>query len=222
MGTTLIIAPHPDDEVLGCGGTIPQLVERGADIHVLIVTRGDELFDQQMVETGRREAREADRLLGVSHTHFADLPAIKIDAMHQYQVTDRIASFIHDIKPSTVFLPFIGDLNQDHQVVFNASMIAIRPGLSPVTEIYCYETASSTNWGTPGINQSFTPNVFFDISETINLKQQAFAVFESQTCAFPHPRSAEFIDALSRYRGGSSGLQHAEAFMLIRKVCQGN
>ncbi len=218
MNKILIIAPHPDDEILGCGGTIARCSSAGDEVFVLIVTKGDDLFDSKLIEDGRRETIEADQYLGVKQTFFSDLPSIKLDTLPQYQINEKISDYIKKVCPNIIFIPFYGDLNQDHQIVHNACIVASRPGLSSVKEIYCYEAASSTNWNIPGISVNFTPNVFFDITDTIEKKKKAFQIFKSQIRKFPHPRSTEFIESLSMYRGASAGVKNAEAFMQIRKV----
>jgi LmbE family N-acetylglucosaminyl deacetylase len=214
----LVVAPHPDDEVLGCGGTIPRYVEAGHELHVLIVTKGDDLFDKELVALAREEALRAHEILGVDKTHFADLPAIKLDTLPRHLICDTLASFFRDIRPDTLFLPFAGDINSDHQIVHACSMVAARPTLIPIGSIYCYETLSSTNWNSPGLAPTFTPNVFVDISSTVSLKIDAVKTFRSQLKEHPHERSPESVMALSSYRGGFVNLSHAEAFSCIRQI----
>lgn len=216
----LVVAPHPDDEVFGCGGTVAKFSRSGDEVHVLIVTKGDELFDPKLIEQGRQEALQADRLLGVRETHFADLPAIKLDTLPQYQINEILSSYLKKIKPELLFLPFPGDINQDHQIVHACAMVAARPTLIPIREIYCYETLSSTNWNSPGLALVFTPDTFVDISLTIELKVQAVKTYASQIKPYPHERSPESVLALSQYRGGFVNLTHAEAFVCLRRIIQ--
>jgi len=214
----LVVAPHPDDEVFGCGGTLAKFSRSGNEVYVLIVTKGDELFDQKLIEQGRQEALQADRLLGVRETHFADLPAIKLDTLPQYQINEILSSYFKKLKPELLFLPFPGDINRDHQIVHACSMVAARPISVPVREIYCYEAPSSTNWNSPGLVSPFLPNCFVDISDTIELKIQAVKTYASQIKQHPHERSPESVLTLSQYRGGFVNLTHAEAFMCLRRI----
>lgn len=214
----LVIAPHPDDEVYGCGGTIANHTHAKDNVHVLIVTRGDDMFDQLLEEKCRQEALKAHKLLGVSKTYFADLPAIKLDSLPQYKICEILHSYIKDVKPDLLYIPFACDLNKDHQIVHSCSMVAARPIAIDIKVIYCYETLSSTNWNSPGIMNAFTPNVFVDISKTIDLKIQAIKTYKSQLRQYPHERSEESVMVLSRYRGGFVNLNHAEAFMCIREI----
>ena len=214
----LVVAPHPDDEVFGCGGTIPKYTKAGHEVHVLIVTKGDDLFDPQLIEAGRKEALAAHTLLGVKDTHFADLPAAKLDTLPQHKINDLLLDYFQEIQPDLLFLPFPGDVNRDHQVVHACAMVAARPIGVRIQGIYCYEAVSSTNWNSPGIFPAFTPNCFVDISDTIDLKVEAAKIFASQLKQSPHERSVESIQALSRYRGGFVNLSHAEAFVCIRQI----
>ena len=218
QGRTLIVAPHPDDEVLGCGGTIAKLSGKGEEVHVLIVTKGDELFDQDLIKRGREEAIKAHRLLGVKKTHFADLPAIKLDTLPQYQINEKLLEYFTEIRPDILFLPFPGDINRDHQIVHACGMVAARPHNRKIKSIYSYETLSATNWNSPVAASPFVPNMFVDISDTINKKIEAMNTYSSQLGKYPHPRSAETIIALSRYRGGFVHLHHAEAFVCVRDL----
>lgn len=214
----LVIAPHPDDEVFGCGATIAKYADSGHEVQVLIVTKGDELFDPKLIRKGREEAFKAHGLLGVRQTHFADLPAIKLDTLPQHEINDALSGFLRQIQPELVFLPFPGDINRDHQIVHSSAMVAARPFQTTVRDIYCYEALSSTNWNSPVITTHFVPNVFCDVSTTIDRKISAAKIYESQIKAYPHERSPESIMALSRYRGGFVGIEHAEAFVCVRHI----
>lgn len=214
----LVIAPHPDDEVFGSGATIAKYADAGDEVHVLIVTKGDDLFDPKLIEQGREEAVRAHHLLGVRRTHFADLPAIKLDTLPQYEINGVISDFLVKINPQLLFLPFPGDINRDHQIVHSSAMVAARPFQTTVRFIYCYEALSSTNWNSPVMTPAFVPNVFCDVSESIDRKIAAVKVYASQMKAYPHERSPESVMALSRYRGGFVGMEHAEAFVCVRHI----
>ena len=220
LGKTLIVAPHPDDEVLGCGGTIARLADSGQEVHVAVVTRGYEpAFPEAMVEQVRAELVEAHKILGVAQCHFLDLPAAALDTLPGSQLNAAIGGLVRDIAPETLFLPFLGDIHVDHQLVFIAGLVAARPrGPEAPRRVYAYETLSETNWAAPGLTETFAPNVYFDISDTIERKLRAFARFESQVKPFPDERSLKTIEALATVRGSTVYLPAAEAFMLLREI----
>ena len=216
----LVLAPHPDDEVLGVGGTIARLAREGHAVDVAIVTRGDELFDMSLIETGRAEARRAHAILGVRKTHFLDgFPAAKLDTVPHHRLNGRLRDLVSDVRPECVYIPFAGDVHRDHQEVARAAMVACRPTVGyNVRQIFAYETLSETNWNAPGISPAFVPNVYSEITDTIETKLEAMTAFQSQVRPFPHERSIEAIEHLARYRGATVSVAAAESFMLLRWV----
>lgn len=220
MKRVLVLAAHPDDEVLGVGGTMARLADEGHhEVYVAIVTKGDEeLFNPELIAQGRREARKAHRILGVRETRFLDqFPAAKLDTVPHYRLNSAFVELIETVQPTMLFIPFYGDVHKDHRLVFESALVAARPAPgTSVKEIYVYETLSETNWNAPTITPAFTPNVYFDISGCIDRKLEAMAIFRSQLRDFPHERSLEALRALSQLRGASVGVDNAEAFMLIR------
>jgi len=216
----LIIAPHPDDEVLGCGGTIKRLANGGADVHVAIVTKaGEEAFGPDVARIGREEAALAHACLGVRATHYLDFPAAALDTVPHATMNAEFGRLIQSLRPDTLFVPFLGDVHRDHQLTFLSAMVAARPrgGQGPA-RVYAYETLSETNWYAPGLTPAFIPNVYFDISDTVDAKIAAFTMFSSQIRAAPDERSLETIDALARLRGSTVHRSAAEAFMLLREI----
>lgn len=220
LGKTLIVAPHPDDEVLGCGGTIARLADAGQEVHVAVVTRGYEpAFPEALIEQVRAELAEAHKILGVAQCHFLDLPAAALDTLPAAKLNAAIGGLVRELAPETLFLPFIGDIHVDHQLVFTAGLVAARPrGPEAPRRVYAYETLSETNWAAPGVTETFAPNVHFDIGDTIERKLRAFACFESQVKPFPDERSLKTIEALATVRGSTVYLPAAEAFMLLREI----
>jgi LmbE family N-acetylglucosaminyl deacetylase len=220
MGKTLVIAPHPDDEILGCGGTIARLVADGCPVTVAIVTTGlAPQFSDALVAQLKREAKAAHDLIGVTDTCYLDFPAAALDMVPATVLNAAFARLVQDVEPDTLFLPFIGDIHTDHQLTFLAAMVAARPRHSKAPRrIYAYETLSETNWYAPGITPAFIPNVFIDVSDSLETKIKAFQCFESQMKSFPDERSIDAIRALSVMRGASIYRQAAEAFMLIRQI----
>lgn len=220
LGKVLVIAPHPDDEILGCGGTMARLLAEGSQVEVAIVTKGQQpQFPAEMVEGIRAETKAAHTFLGVSNTHYLDLPAAALDRMSATELNATLAKLVQDTQPDTLFLPFVGDIHTDHQLTFLAAMVAARPRHAHAPRrIYAYETLSETNWYAPGITPAFVPNVFIDISDTLDRKLDAFRCFESQVREFPDERSIEAIRALAVMRGASMYRKAAEAFMLVRQI----
>jgi LmbE family N-acetylglucosaminyl deacetylase len=216
----LVIAPHPDDEVLGVGGTISRLTAGGASVHVAVVTTGrPPRFPESQVQQVRAECGEAHRLLGVDQTHFLDFPAAELDGVSGSQLNQRLTSIVDRVGPDLVFVPFVGDVHLDHQLIFNSALVACRPRHEAVPKlILAYETLSETNWYAPGITPAFVPNVFVDISDTLDAKIAAFGAYRSQHKSFPDERSIETIRSLATVRGSTVYRKAAEAFMLVRHI----
>lgn len=219
-GRVLVIAPHPDDEVLGCGGTIARLTDNGNEVHVAVVTRGNQpRFAAEAVAQVRGEALAAHALLGVTATHWLDLPAAELDTLPQVDLNQPLDDLIRRIAPDTVFVPFAGDIHRDHQLVFHASLVAMRPRAPDYpARILAYETVSETNWSAPCATSSFVPNVSVDIADTLERKLAAFRCYASQQAPFPHERSPVALEALATLRGATVHRRAAEAFLLIREV----
>lgn len=216
----LVIAPHPDDEVLGCGGTIARHTNQGDEVYVLVVTRGaPDIYSFEAVEQGREELRAAHSLLKVSSVHFLDFPAPKVDTIPIYKLADAIGEVIRSLCPSIVYLPHGGDIHADHQAVYKAALVAARPINScSVKRILCYETLSETEWSDPFGDSAFIPTVFVDITEHLDYKLKAMNCYHSQLQQPPHPRSLQGIETLARLRGATVSLPAAEAFMLVREI----
>ena len=216
----LVIAPHPDDEVIGVGGTIARRVSEGHTVYVCIVTKGcAPLFREESVEQVRNECREADRLLGVEETFFLDLPAAMLEEVPRYKLNDTLLQIILKVEPDEVYIPHRGDMQMDHKMITDAAMVALRPKYDHrVRRIYTYETLSETGWDIPNAVNEFIPNVYEDISGTLEKKLRAMRIYESQMAPFPAARSPEAAEALAKYRGALAGMCAAEAFALVREL----
>jgi N-acetylglucosamine malate deacetylase 1 len=214
----LVIAAHPDDEVLGCGGVILRHSSAGDKVHVLVATRGvPELFAPELIEENRRELKAAHALLKVTETHFLDFPAPKLDTVPGHALADGIRQVIQRLQPEIVFLPYGGDIHLDHRAVYFATLVAARPSsVCPVRELLCYETLSETEWAPVAGGAGFTPTVFINITEQLDTKLKAMACYKTQLKEPPHPRSLEVIKAQASLRGATVGFQAAEAFVLER------
>lgn len=219
----LVIAPHPDDEVLGCGGTIAKHVKQGDEVFVAIVTKGCEpLFSVDSVDKVRDECRKAGALLGVKEIIFMDFPAAMLETVPRYEFNDAFIRLIQNVKPEIVYLPHRGDMQLDHKLTVDAAMVALRPKYQHVVKkIYIYETLSETGWDIPNMTNEFIPISFNDISDFLELKIEAMKVYTTQLVEYPNARSIESIRALATYRGTMVGLNAAEAFAVIREIKRG-
>lgn len=216
----LVIAPHPDDEILGCGGTIAKYVSNGDDVYVAIVTKGcAPLFSVEQVGTVRGECLKADKLLGIKETIFMDFPAAMIDNVPRYKFNEAFIQLIQRIRPDIVYIPHRGDMQLDHKMVVDAAMVALRPKYQHVVKkIYAYETLSETGWDVPNVTNEFIPNVYNDISKFIHKKIEAMQMFKTQLSAYPAARSLKAVEALAIYRGATVNMNAAEAFSLVREL----
>src|SRR5690625_190815 len=197
----LVFAPHNDDEVLGVGGTIARYVEEGHEVFVCEVTSGK---DQKRLENIRSEALAAHQILGVTKTFFLDLPVIELADIPTKELNEAFLNIVKEIKPNIAYIPHKGDMHIDHTMVAEAAMVALRPVNNPeLKEIYAYETLSETEWNIPSPDNIFVPNVWVDITKTINKKIESMKCYKSQLYDFPHPRSLEAIRALSMLRGST-------------------
>jgi LmbE family N-acetylglucosaminyl deacetylase len=220
MNKVLVISPHPDDEILGCGGTIKKLISRGLEVNVLIVTRGKKgMYSDEKIKNVRQEALNAHSQLGVTLTRFLDFPAPDLDLVSVSELSLAISDVISELTPDTIFVPHRGDIHHDHKAVFAAALVAARPVKNCVVKrIYSYETLSETEWAAPFGDDAFIPDHFVNISDSLSDKLEAFKCYKSQLRDFPNPRSLRSIEALANLRGGTVGFTHAEAFMTIRVI----
>jgi N-acetylglucosamine malate deacetylase 1 len=216
----LFVAPHPDDEILGCGGVMRKFSVSGNSVFVLVVTRGKkEKYSDEKIVKVRNEALKAHEILGVKETRFLDFPAPDLDSISLAEISESIYRVIREFKADTLYLPHRGDIHHDHKAVFYAGMVASRPfGDNMVQNVFSYETLSETEWSSPSGNEFFIPTAFIDISDTIYYKLEAMKCFASQLREFPNPRSLQAIEALATFRGCTVGCKYAEAFETIRLI----
>lgn len=226
MNTILVVAAHPDDEVLGCGGTIARLSRQGAVVHIVIVANGLTSrmgFDQKQqaaaLAVHHERARLAGGLLGAASVEVLGLPDQKLDIVPLLEITQAIERQIDRRRPDTVFTQHGGDLNLDHSVIYRAALTATRPTPGHcVRRVYSYEVASSTEWSFQKFEPQFRASVFVDIAATLETKIKAMQVYESETRVFPHPRSPEALRAIALRWGSVVGVEAAEAFNLVREI----
>jgi LmbE family N-acetylglucosaminyl deacetylase len=216
----LVVSPHPDDEVLGAGGTIARLASEGNDVTVAIVTKGWEpLFADSQVEQVRAESRAAGKVLGVKSLRFMDLPVTKLNEIPKHQLNKEFEQLVSEEEPELVFIPFRGDRQEDHRQVFDACMVALRPlvGRKCTKRILCYETVSETHWSAAYVEPHFEPQLWVDISKYLSTKLEAMRRYKSQLRQEPDARSLEAISSLAKWRGSVVGMPAAECFVVVRE-----
>lgn len=223
--TIVILAGHPDDEVLGCGGTIAKLADEGATIHVAFLADGvfsrvgDASAQQAELIARRAAAQKACDILGVTSVFFGDFPDNRMDTVALLDIIKPIEALVAKYQPDTVFTHHAGDVNIDHQRIHQAVVTACRPQRGhPVKTLLCFEVSSSTEWQLPGSAPVFAPNWFVDISGTLERKLAALDVYAAELRDWPHPRSRQGIEHLAHWRGATVGVDAAEAFMLGRQL----
>ena len=221
MSNILIVAPHPDDETLGCGGTIAKAVARGDSVYWLIVTCMEEGvgFSKNQIEKRRLEIQQINRLYQFKDMIQLNFPAANLNEGNKGKLIEQVGDFVDRLKIHTIYLPYKNDIHSDHKFVYEA-IIAVSKWFrhKSVKRILCYETVSETNFSSNGIGEAFSPNVYEDITSTLNDKLLAMNVYSSEIGEHPFPRSIEAIKALAVLRGSECGCIYAEAFMLLKEI----
>jgi len=222
----LVVAAHPDDELLGCGGTAARLAKEGHSVFFAILGEGitsrpakREEADPGAVKDLRECSRRVADLLGVKELSTHGLPDNRFDSVDLLEVIKIVEGLIERLRPDAVYTHHGGDLNVDHQIVSRAVLTATRPvaGLV-VKELYMFEVASSTEWAFQQIAPVFKPNLFVDIEATLALKLEGMRLYESEARDFPHPRSGKALTAIAQRWGSVIGRHAAEAFEAVRLI----
>lgn len=224
MANVLVIAPHADDEVLGCGGVIAKHRAQGHNVYVAIMTNAalgaPELFKQEQIDEVRAEAKKAHQLLDVTETFYYDMPAPQLEQYPNYKIASTLNQLIREIQAHIVYVPHKGDLHLDHGAIYNAALVATRPVPGQtVKHVFAYETLSETEWGHPSTDAVFIANKFVDISGAfLSKKLAAMSCFSSQLKPFPNSRSLQALEHQARLRGATVGVMAAEAFSVLRTI----
>lgn len=221
----LIIAAHPDDEVLGCGGTIAKLADDGVLVHVAfladgVTSRADErIARQRELKARRNAAKKACKILGVKTVSFGDFPDNRMDTIPLLDIVQAVETLVAKHQPEMVLTHHAGDVNIDHRRLHEAVVAACRPqSHHPVKTLLCFEVPSSTEWQLPGSAPVFAPNWFVDISATLERKLAALEAYGTELRDWPHPRSRKGVEHLAHWRGATVGVDAAEAFILGRQL----
>jgi LmbE family N-acetylglucosaminyl deacetylase len=222
----LVVAAHPDDEILGCGGTMARLAREGHEVRIAILAEGmssryahREDADPRQLQHLHARAQQAANKVGAKEVVLCKLPDNRLDTVPLLDVVKLVEELVARFRPEVVYTHHPGDLNVDHGVVHRAVLTATRPVAGQcVSEIYTFEVPSSTEWAFQRLEPLFRPSVFVDIAETLETKIEALACYDTETRKFPHPRSAEALRAIAMRWGSVAGLPAVEAFELIRSV----
>lgn len=226
MKIVLVVAAHPDDEILGVGGTVARHVASGDKVYAIILGEGQtsrgehrEDISQDVVRELHQNTMESAKAVGYTDVYFENFPDNRFDQVDLLDIVKAVEKKVRELKPDIVYTHYSGDLNIDHQYTARAVLTATRPiGDYCVSEIYAFETLSSSEWNFDYSAQpAFCPNVFVDITDYYANKENAMNCYVSELCEFPHPRSLKGMDVLSKTRGMAAGMERAEAFMLVRK-----
>lgn len=221
----LIVAAHPDDEVYGMGGTIAKLSSKGHEVHVLIVTDGSTTQYKnhpdldQIIANKKIEIEKANRVLGTKKVHFGSLPDMRLDSIDHVEINKVIEEAVNNIKPQVVYTHFYGDVNLDHQRVYQSTLVACRPTSNQVVkEILCYRVPSSTEWAPQDEKSFFRSNVINCIKDFEEQKSEAIKAYKTELREYPHPRSVQAVKELDIALGLKYGIGSSEEFLLLRKI----
>ncbi len=213
--TVLVIGAHPDDEVLGAGGTIAKHADMGDEVHVLILTEGttEQYKDKSIVDKKKQQAKSCAKSIGVEQVWFGDLPDMRLKETPHVEINAIIEDICDQINPNIVYTHSRREVNQDHVAVHDSTLVATRPTTN-IQTILTYETPSSTDFSPQ--SDGFDPSVFVDITAQLDRKIDAFSEYKTEVREFPHPRSEEALISIAKARGAASGMEAAEAFELLR------
>ncbi len=218
MNTVLVVAAHPDDEVLGAGGALARHQAEGDAITILLLSNGEDSRGSALADAGKRkqQAETAAGMLG-ARVFFDDLPDNAFDSVPLLDIARKVESVIRDVQPAVIYTHFSNDLNIDHRLTAQAVLTAARPQPGfPVRQILSFEVRSSTEWQDKNMPEQFTPGYYTDISEYIERKKELLSVYADEMREYPHPRSLDGVQALAAYRGTEVGMRFAEAFQVVR------
>jgi LmbE family N-acetylglucosaminyl deacetylase len=220
MSTVLVVAPHPDDETLGCGGTMLRHIDQGDAVHWLIVTRISEAlgFSKEKIERREHEIEQVASAYGVEQVLTLDFPTTRLDAQPMGDLVEAVGNVVDEIEPERIYVPYRNDIHTDHAVVFDAVAACSKWFRYPsIQRLLAYETPSESDFAINPDVGGFRPNVFCDVTDYVAEKVEIMRFYQSEMGTHPFPRSEKSIRALATSRGAAAGFEAAEAFMLLRE-----
>lgn len=220
MNRVLVVAAHPDDELLGSGGTLVKHVDGGDEVHAVVMSEGaSSRYDGDMDAELASAADRSAAVLGLSSISLWQLPDQRLDTLPLIEVTQRVEEVVQELRPDFVYTHWPHDVNSDHGVVARATWTACRPYSAPfLRRLAAFETPSSSEWAWPLPETGFRPQLYVDVSETIEVKLKAISCYESELRDYPHPRSVQALRERAAYWGSHVGVAAAEAFMVLREL----
>jgi len=213
--SVLVIAAHPDDEVLGCGGTVALHARAGDEVTAVIACEGESLRYGPGGVGQSEHSRRAAEMLGLKESRRLGFPDQRLDTLTLLDLIAPLERAVREVRPAVVYCQFGGDANRDHELLFRAALVATRPLELFIEAVYAFDTASSTEWGYP---RSFVPDTWVDISTTLEQKLCAMACYESEVRPYPHPRSLEALRHRAQAWGNQCCMEAAEVFMTVRRT----
>ncbi|MBK9711668.1 MAG: PIG-L family deacetylase [Kouleothrix sp.] len=214
----LVIAAHPDDELLGCGGTLALHARAGDHVTVVIACEGESLRYGKAGVGQREHTRRAAQILGIKDVQMLEFADQRLDTLTLTDLITPLEQVVRDLRPQVVYCQYGGDINRDHHLLFQALLVATRPTELYIDAVYAFDTASSTEWAYP---RSFNPDTWVDISSTLDLKLAAMACYESELRPYPHPRSLDALENRAKAWGNQCCLDSAEVFITVRRIARG-
>jgi LmbE family N-acetylglucosaminyl deacetylase len=218
----LVIAAHPDDEVYGMGGTIAKLSSQGHEVYILFVTEGCSAQypnNPNIIEEKKQDALKCKQILNIKEVFFGNLPDMKLDGVPHVEINAVIEEAVNTIRPDIVYTHNKGDVNKDHRLVYESTLVACRPTAGKcVKKLLSYQVPSSSEWCSSRADEIFTPNVFEEIEDYAEIKHRAILAYQTEIREYPHPRSLEYITLWDRSIGMKVGLKQSEGFQLIRAM----
>jgi LmbE family N-acetylglucosaminyl deacetylase len=217
----LVVAPHPDDEILGCGGSLLRLQNSGADIYWLIVTHMNEAlgYSADQVQKRNQEIQSVAKGVGVTRVFNLEFPPARLDTLPLSDLVGAFVQVVETVEPDTLLIPNRGDVHSDHKIVFDACSPLSKSFRFPyIKNIKVYETLSETDFSINPDAKPFQPDFYFDITDFLDEKTKLMSLYESEVAPSPFPRNGDALEALARLRGQVAGCRYAEAFMTLKNV----
>jgi len=221
MGKVLIVAPHPDDETLGCGGTILKHISEGDDVYWLIMTTMEKssFFTEEQVEKRTKEIKGVSHSYGFKEVFVSEFLTMELDTIPKKDLVQFVSNVFDSVQPDTIYIPYSNDVHSDHEIVFSAVVSCTKSFRHPyICRIRVYETLSETEFGLHINDRGFKPNLWIDVSDHLDKKIEIMSLYESELGQHPFPRSSENIKALATFRGATAGVRYSEAYISIKEI----